>query len=144
MDRTKSIAVLTSIMLLVGFGASFYTAGTQTVLNQTTSILVVQTSSWTHAITNALTEQLQMAKGAMSSLGGFDARKMIGAGIGITILVVGVVGLFINATKLLVSGDATHTPIITGAGATLLGATLVGLIIAAGIVFLLLRVFNVV
>ena len=140
-SKQGSIAVLVSMMLLAGFSASFYMSGVQTsgiatFAAQTTNMMVVQTSVWTHATTAQLTQAFN---------GGTfgDAKQLLGTAISLTIIAVGIIGLFMNATGLLVNGDASHDPVITGAGASLLSTTLVGLIVAAGIIFLILRAFGV-
>lgn len=135
-SNMASIALLTSIMLLGGFGVSLYASGTEMAqVGLATTEMVAATSAWTHATTASLKNQYQFITE--------DSQKLLGTAISITIIAVGIIGLFLNATGLLVNGDATHDPVISGAGASLLSTSLIGLIIAAGLIYMILRAFGV-
>ena len=144
-NKSKGTAYAVTMLLLIGFGTQFYGAGAETLtkslgLNKALDTAILQVSQLSHELGQY---SRRGGMGGGDSFGGYSLKTLIGGAIGVTFIVV-MAGIFLNQTKILTSGDATHAATISGPGATILGATLLGLIIAAGVVYVILRIFHLV
>ena len=121
-----SKVLLLSMVLLMGFSEGIYQAGTQTAI-----IVATEIGTLTVPIINAIGTGIIEVGSILT-----NPTKGIYVGIGLAFFVV-IIAFILNETKLLTVGDVSHAAVLTGPGATLLGPTLLGLIIAGGVVLAL-------